>query len=97
MSATYLRAETRTTQGTPTQVSPHIGNNSYRQGDAHRAGTTLAWTRQNRHYAELCHGQSEQCEAGTLKVYRLSLSLFRYFFTFGGTCSIFAVREKEPG
>ena len=85
MSATDLRAETGTTQGTPTQVSPHIGNDGHRQRYAHRAGTTLTWTRQNRHYAALCHGQSEQREAGTPQIYWLTvdeLSLIPRLFCF---------------
>ena len=85
MSATDLRAETGTTQGTPTQVSPHIGNDGHRQRYAHRAGTTLAWTRQNRHYAALCHGQPEQRKAGTPQIYWLTvdeLSLIPPLFCF---------------
>lgn len=73
MSATLLRAETGTTQGIPTQVSTHIGNDGHRQRYAHRAGTTLTWTRQNRHDAALCHGQSEQRKAGTPQIYWLTV------------------------
>ena len=86
-----------TTQGTPTQVSPHIGNDGHRQRYAHRAGTTLTWTRQNRHYAALCHGQSEQREAGTPQIYWLTLMnylCFLRYFAFG-TVSLQQNRNKN--